>query len=91
MYVKQALIYALDTSTLNDVSNLLNKSVSQKTFEDCSNIHGIIMTEEITSKIFRRGMLCLMAALLYSCSTPKDIAYFQDAAALNGMALQTEQ
>ena len=32
-----------------------------------------------------------MAALLYSCSTPNDIAYFQDAAALNGMALQTEQ
>ena len=47
MYVKQALIYALDTSTLNDVSNLLNKSVSQKTFEEYSNIHGIIMTEEI--------------------------------------------
>ena len=49
------------------------------------------MTKDIIRKYIRRGTLSLMAALLYSCSTPKDIAYFQDAAALNGMALQTEQ
>ena len=49
------------------------------------------MTKDIIRKYIRRGTLSLMTALLYSCSTPKDIAYFQDAAALNGMALQTEQ
>ena len=36
-------------------------------------------------------MLWIAAALLYSCSTPKDIAYFQDAEALNNMALQAER
>lgn len=36
--------------------------------------------------------LSLVAALwLTSCSTPKDVAYFQDATALNDMAVQTEQ
>ena len=49
------------------------------------------MTKDIIRKYIRRGTLSLMTALLYSCSTPKDIAYFQDAAALNGMALQMEQ
>ena len=49
------------------------------------------MTKDIIRKYITRGTLSLMTALLYSCSTPKDIAYFQDAAALNGMALQTEQ
>ena len=49
------------------------------------------MTKDIIRKYIRRGTLSLMTALLYSCSTPKDIAYFQDAVALNGMALQTEQ
>ncbi|MGN1228804.1 MAG: polysaccharide biosynthesis/export family protein [Prevotella sp.] len=49
------------------------------------------MTKYKISKIIRRGAICVLTALLYSCSTPKDIAYFQDAAALNGMALQTEQ
>ena len=49
------------------------------------------MTKDIIRKYIIRGTLSLMTALLYSCSTPKDIAYFQDAAALNGMALQTEQ
>ena len=49
------------------------------------------MTKYKISKIIRRGAICLLTALLYSCSTPKDIAYFQDAAALNGMALQMEQ
>lgn len=33
----------------------------------------------------------LLLALVGSCSTPKDITYFQDAEALNGMALQAEQ
>ena len=36
-------------------------------------------------------MLWIASALLYSCSTPKDIAYFQDAEALNNMALQAER
>ena len=36
-------------------------------------------------------MLWIAAALLYSCSTPKDIAYFQNAMQLQGMALQAEQ
>ena len=34
------------------------------------------------------GIVCLWAA---SCSTPKNVAYFQDAAQLSGMALQAEQ
>ena len=33
----------------------------------------------------------LLLALAGSCSTPKDITYFQNAEALNGMALQAEQ
>lgn len=38
------------------------------------------------------GIVLAAAALwLASCSTPKDIAYFQDAEALNGMAVQAEQ
>lgn len=41
---------------------------------------------------FRRGVLlgtvCLWAA---SCSTPNNVAYFQDAEQLSGMALQAEQ
>ena len=36
-------------------------------------------------------MLWIASALLYSCSTPKDIAYFQNAMQLQGMALQAEQ
>lgn len=37
--------------------------------------------------------LLLMIAVVWfaSCSTPKDVAYFQDASALNGMATQAEQ
>ena len=35
--------------------------------------------------------LSLLIALVCSCSTPKDISYFQDAKALNIMALQMEQ
>lgn len=39
-----------------------------------------------------RVALAIAAALwLSACSTPKDITYFQDAEALNGMALQAEQ
>lgn len=33
----------------------------------------------------------ILFSLLCACSTPKDIAYFQDAEALQGMALQAEQ
>ena len=36
-------------------------------------------------------VLVVAAVWLASCSTPKDITYFQDAEALNGMALQAEQ
>ena len=37
-------------------------------------------------------MVLLLATLwLSSCSTPKDITYFQDYESLNGMALQAEQ
>lgn len=37
-------------------------------------------------------LLCAMLmAVLYSCSTPKDIVYFQDAYAVEGMTLQAEQ
>lgn len=36
-------------------------------------------------------VLAAVALWLASCSTPKDIAYFQDAEALNGMAVQAEQ
>lgn len=32
-----------------------------------------------------------LIAMLYACGTPKDIEYFQDAALLNGMAVQAEQ
>lgn len=39
---------------------------------------------------WRHAMLWIAAALLYSCSTPKDIAYFQNAMQLQGMALQSE-
>ena len=39
---------------------------------------------------WRHAMLWIAAALLYSCSTPKDIAYFQNAMQLQGMALQEE-
>lgn len=36
-------------------------------------------------------MLCVACMWLASCSTPKNITYFQDASLLNGMALQAEQ
>lgn len=39
---------------------------------------------------WHHAMLWIAAALLYSCSTPKDIAYFQNAMQLQGMALQEE-
>lgn len=41
-----------------------------------------------------KSSACLLFATmmwLASCSTPKDITYFQDSSALNGMAVQTEQ
>ena len=36
-------------------------------------------------------VLMIAVAWFASCSTPKDVAYFQDASALNGMATQAEQ
>lgn len=36
-------------------------------------------------------VLVIAVAWFASCSTPKDVAYFQDASALNGMATQAEQ
>ena len=33
----------------------------------------------------------ILVTTLYACGTPKDIEYFQDAAVLNGMAVQAEQ
>ena len=49
------------------------------------------MNKRILKIIACQGIFSLIVALLFSCSTPKDIAYFQDAAVLNGMALQMEQ
>lgn len=37
------------------------------------------------------GTVILLTAILCSCSTPKDITYFQDAESLDNMALQTVQ
>lgn len=45
-------------------------------------------------KIMHKSSACLLfAAMMWlaSCSTPKDITYFQDSSVLNGMAVQTEQ
>ncbi|MGM9759804.1 MAG: polysaccharide biosynthesis/export family protein [Parabacteroides sp.] len=47
-------------------------------------------TREMNQYI-RQSTFLVLLTLFYACSTPKDIAYFQDAEALNGMALQTEQ
>ena len=44
-----------------------------------------------TLTLWRAIVGCLACLCLAACSTPKDIAYFQDAEALNGMALQAEQ
>ena len=49
------------------------------------------MNKRILKIIACQGIFSLIVGLLFSCSTPKDIAYFQDAAVLNGMALQMEQ
>lgn len=43
----------------------------------------------------QKGVVCLVlivvSAWLASCSTPTNVSYFQDAGALNGMAVQAEQ
>ncbi len=47
-----------------------------------------------TTTLWKRAAchaLLAMTLCLVSCSTPKDVAYFQDAKALNGMAVQAEQ
>ena len=46
---------------------------------------------ELSIRHIRQATAFLLLACLCSCSTPKDIAYFQDAAALNDMALQAER
>ena len=43
------------------------------------------------SNYISQGAACIILALVCSCSTPKDIAYFQNAPMLDGMALQMEQ
>ena len=47
----------------------------------------------MTSKHIPHAALWVMSATIWlaSCSTPQNVAYFQDSAALNGMALQEEQ
>lgn len=49
------------------------------------------MKRKVIRNRIAQAILFFATALLWACSTPKDIAYFQDAAALNGMALQMEQ
>ena len=49
------------------------------------------MRKKLLNKYIRYGIGCLCLAILCACATPMDIAYFQDAAALDGMALQQEQ
>lgn len=38
-----------------------------------------------------KKLLVAMSVFMAACSTPKDVTYFQDAEALNGMAVQAEQ
>lgn len=49
------------------------------------------MERKVIRNRIGEAILFITITLLGACSTPKDIAYFQDAAALNGMALQVEQ
>lgn len=49
------------------------------------------MERKVIRNRIGKAILFITITLLGACSTPKDIAYFQDAAALNGMALQVEQ
>lgn len=49
------------------------------------------MRKKLLNKYIRYGIGCLWLVVLCACATPMDIAYFQDAAALDGMALQQEQ
>ena len=50
-----------------------------------------MISNNIKCKTKRGVIIASVSFLLMSCSTPKDIAYFQDAEALNGMAVQAEQ
>ena len=49
------------------------------------------MSKKWFNKYIRCGIGCVWLIFLFSCATPMDIAYFQDAAALDGMALQPER
>ena len=42
-------------------------------------------------KTWGATLFCMMGLCLTSCSTPKDVTYFQDAKFLDGMAVQAEQ
>lgn len=42
-------------------------------------------------KTWGATLFCMMGLCLASCSTPKDVTYFQDAKFLDGMAVQAEQ
>lgn len=48
-------------------------------------------TEHLGRKLQKMLLLFVAAAWFVSCSTPKDVTYFQDAEALNGMAVQAEK
>lgn len=53
------------------------------------NSHQFIVSAVCNLVVMGWAAMCLSS--LSSCSTPKDVSYFQDAALLNGMAVQTEQ
>ena len=48
-------------------------------------------TKQLRQMGHKALLLVVASAWLLSCSTPKDVTYFQDAEALNGMALQAER
>lgn len=53
------------------------------------NSHQFIVSAVCNLVVMGWAAMCLSS--LSSCSTPKDVSYFLDAALLNGMAVQTEQ
>ena len=53
------------------------------------NSHNFIASMMFSLATMGLSSLCLSS--LSSCSTPKDVTYFQDASLLNGMAVQAEQ
>ncbi|MDD6130360.1 MAG: polysaccharide biosynthesis/export family protein [Prevotellaceae bacterium] len=49
------------------------------------------MIKKPSIQLFHHGTAMILLACLCACAAPKDIAYFQDAEALNNMALQAER